>query len=196
MFSNNPNLNYSAPGLRPNDVVSGRGYESTAYFHPGTVCFRNLIKEFKAEYISCRKADKPAIAQRIVKTIMSKNPPGRFMKKDKESGIWFDIGYRHALTKTRQALREGAPMFAKRLKSQQGLLPKFMGNKQQLHLQLQKNSPSLTNSKQLGEKIEATDVNLLQGKSMNELGVDEQNRLNQISQDIVSTCCVFCIIFF
>jgi len=46
---------------------------------------------------------------------MKKSPPGRFLKQDKETGLWHDIGYKQALAKTRQALREGAPMIVKQI---------------------------------------------------------------------------------
>lgn len=37
------------------------------------------------------------------------NPPGRFIKQDPKTKLWYDIGKKAALAKTRQALREGAP---------------------------------------------------------------------------------------
>ena len=38
------------------------------------------------------------------------------MKQDKQTGAWYDIGNKEALMKTRQALREGAPMIGQKLK--------------------------------------------------------------------------------
>jgi len=45
----------------------------------------------------------------IVDEVKDRNPPGRFLKQDKDSKQWYDIGEKKALDKTRQALREGAP---------------------------------------------------------------------------------------
>lgn len=45
------------------------------------------------------------------------NPPGRFLHRDKASGLWSDIGDHKANEKTAQALREGAPLLRKKLKS-------------------------------------------------------------------------------
>lgn len=101
--------------LQPNDVISGRGNEAKAYNHPGNMYFRHLVKEKRLEYVASQKRDKPAFAKEIVYCITNQKPPGRFMKVDKESGLWFDIGYKQALMKTRQALREGAPMIGKKI---------------------------------------------------------------------------------
>lgn len=35
------------------------------------------------------------------------DPPGRFLKQDASTNLWHDIGKKEALTKIRQALREG-----------------------------------------------------------------------------------------
>ncbi len=99
----------------PHDVISGRGNETIAYAHPGNVQFRNLVKCFKLQYVASKKSDKPAFAKAIVMTITKKNPPGRFLKQDKSTGLWHDIGYKQALAKTRQALREGAPLIGKQM---------------------------------------------------------------------------------
>lgn len=101
--------------LHPHDVISGRGNETIAYAHPGNVHFRNLVKCFKLQYVASKKADKPAFAKTIVMSIKKKSPPGRFMKQDKATGLWHDIGYKQALAKTRQALREGAPLIVKQI---------------------------------------------------------------------------------
>ena len=37
------------------------------------------------------------------------DPPGRFLKEDRGTGLWFDIGDAKAIKKTGQALREDAP---------------------------------------------------------------------------------------
>ena len=56
-----------------------------------------------------RSHDRSKIKKLIVDRIKARNPPGRFLKQDKDSKLWFDIGEKKALDKTRQALREGAP---------------------------------------------------------------------------------------
>ncbi len=99
----------------PHDVISGRGNETIAYAHPGNVQFRNLVKCFKLQYVASKKSDKPAFAKAIVMSITKKNPPGRFLKQDKSTGLWHDIGYKQSLAKTRQALREGAPLIGKQI---------------------------------------------------------------------------------
>jgi hypothetical protein len=51
----------------------------------------------------------------IVEEIRNRNPPGRFLKQDNSTKLWYDIGEKKALDKTRQALREGAPEIMKEL---------------------------------------------------------------------------------
>lgn len=108
--------------LQPNDVISGRGNEAKAYNHPGNMYFRHLVKERRLDYVASQKRDKPAFAKEIVHCISNQKPPGRFMKVDKETGLWFDIGYKQALMKTRQALREGAPMIGKKIQTAKHLI--------------------------------------------------------------------------
>jgi hypothetical protein len=49
----------------------------------------------------------------IVEEIRNRTPPGRFLKQDSATKLWYDIGEKKALDKTRQALREGAPELTK-----------------------------------------------------------------------------------
>ena len=51
----------------------------------------------------------------IVDEIKNRTPPGRFLKQDNNTKLWYDIGEKKALDKTRQALREGAPEIMKEL---------------------------------------------------------------------------------
>lgn len=60
-------------------------------------------------YVACPKPQKGKFSKMIVDEIKSRNPPGRFLKQDASTKLWYDIGEKKALDKTRQALREGAP---------------------------------------------------------------------------------------
>ena len=51
----------------------------------------------------------------IVDEIQARNPPGRFLKQEASTKLWYDIGEKKALDKTRQALREGAPELMKEM---------------------------------------------------------------------------------
>ncbi|GKY98533.1 hypothetical protein MPSEU_000810400 [Mayamaea pseudoterrestris] len=88
-----------------NDILCGRGGETNN--HRGNVKYRQYVKSCQAAYIECKRRDKPFIAQRIVLAVRKKG--GRFLKKDKDSGAWRDVGNSKAREKTSQALREGAP---------------------------------------------------------------------------------------
>lgn len=110
-----PVLNVPVGGYGPvaepneNDVLCGRGGRINS--HVGNVQFRDIIQSKKKEYLAktTKKLEKAHIAAAIVNDIRSMKPPGRFLKEDKGSGMWFDIGDAKAIKKTGQALREDAP---------------------------------------------------------------------------------------
>lgn len=56
---------------------------------------------------STKKLEKAHIAASIVHQIRRMNPPGRFLKEEKD-GVWFDVGDKKAIKKAGQALREDA----------------------------------------------------------------------------------------
>jgi len=89
------------------DVLSGRG--NSFNNHPGNEFFRSLIKQYKVSYVTTPKSQKPKFSKMIYETIRAQDPPGRFLKQDKTTNLWYEISYRKAVDKTRQALREGAP---------------------------------------------------------------------------------------
>jgi hypothetical protein len=92
-----------------NDVLCGRGGRINS--HAGNVQFRDVIAANKKEYLApaTKKLEKAHIAARIVNDIRSMDPSGRFLKEDRGTGLWFDIGDAKAIKKTGQALREDAP---------------------------------------------------------------------------------------
>lgn len=92
-----------------NDVLCGRGGRINS--HRGNVRFRDIINSKKTLYLapSTKKLEKAHIAAAIVNDIRSMNPPGRFLKEEKGTGMWYDIGDAKAIKKTGQALREDAP---------------------------------------------------------------------------------------
>ena len=95
------------------DVLSGRG--NFVNYHAGNEHFRALVRKHKVAYVACPKPQKGKFSRMIVDEIRSRNPPGRFLKQDAATKLWFDIGEKKALDKTRQALREGAPEIMKEI---------------------------------------------------------------------------------
>jgi hypothetical protein len=94
-----------------NDVLSGRGGGTNV--HPGNRNFRDLINLHRRVYLKARKNDKPAMSRAIVRSIRDNN--GKFLKKDEDTGLWFEIGDDAAREKTSQALRQRAPEMRKLL---------------------------------------------------------------------------------
>jgi hypothetical protein len=92
-----------------NDVLCGRGGRINS--HAGNLHFREVIASLKNIYLAktTKKLEKAHIAAKIINDIRSKEPPGRFLKEDHDTGLWFDIGDAKAIKKAGQALREDAP---------------------------------------------------------------------------------------
>ena len=90
-----PLLHYTSPSL------TGK----TNHF-PGNIKWRLIIAEKKDEYNSSLRTGKPIIAMEIVSIWRDQSPPGRFLRKDEETGLWDDIGDEDARIKCSQTLRE------------------------------------------------------------------------------------------
>mmetsp|Transcript_15671 Transcript_15671/g.27226 ORF Transcript_15671/g.27226 Transcript_15671/m.27226 type:complete len:677 (+) Transcript_15671:229-2259(+) len=87
-----------------NDVLCGRGGSSNR--HQGNIHFRELVAANKKIYVGLTKKQKMMVARKIVDAVHSTNPPGRFLAKDLDTGLFYDIGLPRSLEKTSQALRE------------------------------------------------------------------------------------------
>eukprot|EP00542_Grammatophora_oceanica_P021108 CAMPEP_0194033734 /NCGR_PEP_ID=MMETSP0009_2-20130614/6296_1 /TAXON_ID=210454 /ORGANISM="Grammatophora oceanica, Strain CCMP 410" /LENGTH=406 /DNA_ID=CAMNT_0038674453 /DNA_START=161 /DNA_END=1381 /DNA_ORIENTATION=- len=107
-----PEIKIEEGGIGPieapnkNDVLNGRGGRTNAW--NGNVQFRELINDNKVTYHSTetKKMAKAHICARIVDEIRSMDPPGRFLKEEEKTGLWWDIGDANAIKKVGQALRE------------------------------------------------------------------------------------------
>ena len=95
-----------------NDVLCVHGGGNNN--HAGNVQFRDNIHSKKKEYQapSTKKHEKASIVSGIVNDIRTMDPPGRFLKEDKGTGLWFDIGEAKVREKTSQALRKPEKMAA------------------------------------------------------------------------------------
>lgn len=106
--------------VQEDDVLCGRGAPTS--WHPGNQYFRQLVAYYQPSYLAARRADKPEIAMRIVKSVAEQG--GRFLKRVKVHGTrpgghfcWQDIGENRAYEKACQALREGAPELRRQMVS-------------------------------------------------------------------------------
>eukprot|EP00814_Leptocylindrus_danicus_P004751 CAMPEP_0116004180 /NCGR_PEP_ID=MMETSP0321-20121206/459_1 /TAXON_ID=163516 /ORGANISM="Leptocylindrus danicus var. danicus, Strain B650" /LENGTH=267 /DNA_ID=CAMNT_0003472453 /DNA_START=326 /DNA_END=1126 /DNA_ORIENTATION=+ len=97
----------NVPSPHSNDVLCGRGGGSQ--HHAGNKEFRAVIALNKRRYVNASPQHKKLLVDSIVAAVRLQNPPGRFLYKDSETGLWNDIGDKRAIVKTSQALREGAP---------------------------------------------------------------------------------------
>eukprot|EP00980_Cylindrotheca_fusiformis_P029225 scaffold22759_cov98-Cylindrotheca_fusiformis.AAC.2 len=70
-----------------NDVLWGRGNQ--IYRHPGNRLLRELVENNNGEYNRLWKDGKTKLAHRIVAAVHGFS--GRFLKLDKESGVWVEV---------------------------------------------------------------------------------------------------------
>lgn len=71
-------------------------------------------------YVTSTKRQKMQISRSIVEAVRSMDPPGRFLEKEPETGLYNDIGDKKATEKTSQALRDGAATLRKQLSEDLG----------------------------------------------------------------------------
>ena len=83
------------------DVLSGRG--GATNLHSGNQYYRQLILSYCAAYEQAKKITKPTISRQIVKLIREKG--GRFLRKSKQDGLYYELDTSTANEKTSQALR-------------------------------------------------------------------------------------------
>ena len=94
------------------DYLKGRG--NRGKFHHGNKYFHELVLKHKLECARClKKSEKRKFAELIYDEIKALDPPGRFLKPDKDTKLWSDIGEKKAVNTILQALREGAPELTK-----------------------------------------------------------------------------------
>jgi len=87
------------------DVLCGRG--GLINKHPGNVVYRKVVDYNKPFYQSVHKKYRIFVSQSIVQSIL--NSGGRFLILGAKGASWIEIGYKRAVQKTSQALRERVP---------------------------------------------------------------------------------------
>lgn len=87
---------------REDDVLCGRG--GLVNKHPGNIVYRKVVDYNKNYYQSVHKKHRILVSQSIVQSIL--NFGGRFLTLGSKGKSWIEIGYKRAVQKTSQALRE------------------------------------------------------------------------------------------
>jgi hypothetical protein len=72
--------------------------------HAGNEWYRRLIKSNRPLYRACPKHTKLLVAKAVVQAVDQQG--GRFLDKEKGSGLWYVVEYKRAVDKTSQGLRE------------------------------------------------------------------------------------------
>ena len=98
----NPETAVSEP--HEHDVVLGRG--AFTNFHPGNVWYRELAVSRRPLYKRSPRHAKLLVSKDIVRQVLSRSPPGRFLRKDESTGLWIPVSFKTAVEKTSKILRE------------------------------------------------------------------------------------------
>lgn len=83
----------------PNDVLCGRG--TTCFEYIGNQRFRQLVEQHVPRYIGLQKLGKTMLIDEIVQRVRRSSPNGGFIKKSKETGLWFEVGDQFAVSTCR-----------------------------------------------------------------------------------------------
>jgi len=109
-----PLENIEVPGVNDCLSVRGRG----PYYHWGGKRYRKwpdeyckLVESKKDDYRNAHHANKSkhSVAFEIVHEWRALDPPGRFLKQDKQTGKWNDVGDLKAMKKVMDSLKEKTP---------------------------------------------------------------------------------------
>lgn len=95
------------------DVLLGRGVSTNR--HPGNENFREIVSRHVEAYVTSTKKQKMNTSKSIFEQVHKLNPPGRFLEKNIDTGLWQEVNQKRALEKTAQALRDGAAPLRKRM---------------------------------------------------------------------------------
>lgn len=94
---------------------------------------------------------KTLLTHELVKKWRQQTPPGRFLKKNDKTGLWFEVGTNDARRKTAQLFREGAKEIRKDLKGNKKMTDEDTPKSnidQGTSLPLTENTDSITEHKQ------------------------------------------------
>lgn len=87
-----------------NDILMGRGGKNNQ--HVGNERFRVLARQHSKRYRLASKKGKSSISRELVRQVRMLSPPGRFLKRNADTGEMEDVGDDVAREKASQVLRD------------------------------------------------------------------------------------------
>ena len=89
-----------------NDYLFGGA--STSKLHTGNKMYRKLVSEQKVEFMLSDRSNRNLLVKSLVRKWKTQDPPGRFLKRDTKTGLWYDVGDDRAKIKTMLLFKERA----------------------------------------------------------------------------------------
>lgn len=83
-----------------NDVIFGRGKGS--YNNPGNKHLQHVIRQHFPQYDVADLQTKNVLAHKVVDVMLTKKPPSRFLKTDKETNRWYAMAREEVVKKIKQ----------------------------------------------------------------------------------------------
>lgn len=93
-----------------NDILMGRGGKNNQ--HVGNERLRGLARLQSENYRQASKKGKSVISRELVRQVRTMNPPGRFLKRNTDTGEFEDVGDDVAREKASQVLRDAVSVIA------------------------------------------------------------------------------------
>ena len=82
------------------DVIFGRGKGS--YNNPGNKHLQNIIRQHFPQYDLADLQTKNILAHKVVDAMLTKKPPSRFLKADKDTNRWYEMAREEVVKKIKQ----------------------------------------------------------------------------------------------
>lgn len=152
--------------INPNDVLLGRG--GNTFRHVGNRKFREQARVLAHRYSQSTKLEKSQLSRSLMQSVKQLNPPGRFLKKEKD--FWVEVDEYVAREKASQCLRDAVSLFNK-VEEVVGVLPSSSTEKSPDI----KTSPSAKGNKTILSKISIEDQSPMESKSANARNESRKN---------------------
>lgn len=138
---------YIDSGLNCNDVLFGRPGKGF-WNRSGNVQWKYAVKQLFITHAPSddTNIEKRMSAHRIVRFVRTKKPPGRFLQRNDQDGLWHDIGDKKAIDKTLEAARNIKKLTKAATKKNEASSAEFASGKQQTSNEIICPPPSKTSN--------------------------------------------------
>ena len=88
----------------PHNILCGHGQKIMQ--HKGNQNMQELLKNHRNEYQECNQLEKTTMLEMVLHEIPKQYPPGRFLRQDWRTKMWYVISHNDALRKLKQCFTD------------------------------------------------------------------------------------------